>query len=383
MGVSVIVPIYNGEKTIKKCVESILAQDSKDIEVVLVDDGSVDNSSAICDDYSESYENITVFHQENKGLAKARLEGCKKAKNEKIAFVDCDDYIEPFIIKKLEESMIVDESHLVCSHIIFESSDKCVKSNSYSELGRKKIDDVLNRLIDSELGNEIGIEMTMCGKLFQKDLLIEALDEIAGCKSYGEDLEELLRYISKIDNITFVNEWGYHYVKYDNSMSNNVDLSYFNKIKKIYDVFESLSDSIEKNKQIINQANLFIRFLLMETTSSIFPKIELGYISYVPPYEIIPKGSKLVIYGAGKVGKSMAKCLKASEFAEIVLWIDNNCSESIYGIEVEEPKEICKCVYDYVLIAVSVEDYVNEIREQLKQLGVPEGKILWKKPYNG
>ena len=91
--VSVIVPIYNSEDTIKGCISSIVEQSFDDIEIILVDDGSTDQSGRICDDFASKDSRIIVIHQENKGRTAARFEGVKRAKGDWIAFVDSDDQL--------------------------------------------------------------------------------------------------------------------------------------------------------------------------------------------------------------------------------------------------------------------------------------------------
>ena len=117
MKLSIIVPIYNVEQYLRKCVDSLLAQDISDYEIILVDDGSTDNSGAICDEYtSPSFVNsltrsvvIKVIHQENGGLSAARNTGIKAAKGEYICFVDSDDYWEPNVLGKLMEQVERDD----------------------------------------------------------------------------------------------------------------------------------------------------------------------------------------------------------------------------------------------------------------------------------
>lgn len=106
--VSVIVPVYNVEKYLNACIDSILAQTFTDFELILVDDGSQDNSGAICDDYARKDERITVIHQKNQGQAAARNNGIKIARAEWIHFVDSDDLIHPQILEILYSA--VDEN---------------------------------------------------------------------------------------------------------------------------------------------------------------------------------------------------------------------------------------------------------------------------------
>lgn len=101
--VSIIIPIYNAEEYLEKCVESVLNQTEKDIEVILVDDGSKDNSLKICRSYSERDKRVRVIHQENAGVSAARNKGIKIASGKYIGFVDSDDWIEPDMYKTLLE----------------------------------------------------------------------------------------------------------------------------------------------------------------------------------------------------------------------------------------------------------------------------------------
>lgn len=92
---SVIIPVYNVEKYLRKCVDSVLAQDIADMEVILIDDGSPDNSGAICDDYAEKDTRVKVIHKKNEGLSSARNAGLDIARGKYITFVDSDDYVLP------------------------------------------------------------------------------------------------------------------------------------------------------------------------------------------------------------------------------------------------------------------------------------------------
>lgn len=98
---SFIIPVYNVASYLRKCVDSLLAQDYDDYEIILVDDGSTDGSGKICDEYAEKHDNIRVIHQHNAGLSAARNSGIKMAKGEYICFVDSDDYWQPNVLASL------------------------------------------------------------------------------------------------------------------------------------------------------------------------------------------------------------------------------------------------------------------------------------------
>ena len=113
--IGVIVPVYNAERYLRKCVESILNQSFHDFELILIDDGSIDVSGKICDEYAEKNNNVRVIHSAHKGLAAIRNRGLEENNSEYIAFVDSDDYIAPDYLKTLYQIMIRNKSDLVIS----------------------------------------------------------------------------------------------------------------------------------------------------------------------------------------------------------------------------------------------------------------------------
>ena len=119
--ISVIVPVYNSEKYLRRCIESILNQTFDDIEVILIDDGSTDDSRKICDEYAAKNTKILVYHQENSGQAAARNFGFKNARAEWICFVDSDDMIHPQMLEMLYEAVIEEKCKIamcgVCESI--------------------------------------------------------------------------------------------------------------------------------------------------------------------------------------------------------------------------------------------------------------------------
>lgn len=137
--VSIIVPVYNCEKSLKICIESIIKQTLKEIEIILVDDGSVDNSGVICDEYSALDKRITVIHQENKGAGKARNTGLAKAKGEYIGFVDSDDWIEQNMFEIMYNSAKTDKLDIIrCNTVIHEMNEKRI---SWTPLDIKQVCD--------------------------------------------------------------------------------------------------------------------------------------------------------------------------------------------------------------------------------------------------
>lgn len=114
--ISVVVPVYNVEHYLDKCMASLLAQSYTDYELILVDDGSTDQSGILCDRYAEQYEHVRVIHQQNKGLGGARNTGIENAKGDYLLFIDSDDFIHPDLLKRCADHA----QHYDCDMVLFD-----------------------------------------------------------------------------------------------------------------------------------------------------------------------------------------------------------------------------------------------------------------------
>lgn len=158
---SVIVPVYNVQDYLRQCVDSIINQSYKNLEIILVDDGSTDDSGIICDDYAKKYDNVLVFHKPNGGQSSARNLGLKKAKSDYIAFIDSDDFIEPNMFEVLLNHIFNYNADIsMCSYRPF--FNDCVREREEdSKISVFYEDDVLLRLY---------YEFSPCNKIFKKTL---------------------------------------------------------------------------------------------------------------------------------------------------------------------------------------------------------------------
>jgi glycosyltransferase involved in cell wall biosynthesis len=142
MKVSVIVPVYNVYEYIEKCLDSLVNQTYKNIEIILINDGSTDNSLDIIKKYQKKHENIIVINQENHGQGYARNKGIEKSNGEFIMFVDSDDYVDTDIVKKLVGS-IKDNDAVVCN-IYKVINENLLEFHNYLEYGSDKINFMLS-----------------------------------------------------------------------------------------------------------------------------------------------------------------------------------------------------------------------------------------------
>ena len=168
--ISFIVPIYNVERYLQKCVDSILAQSYSNIEVVLVDDGSTDESVAICDSYANRDKRVQVIHKENGGASSARNEGLRFAHGSYIAFIDSDDYVSPLMSEKLYSAMEQTNSDLAMCYFSYTNENGDITDNyvDKTRIGEYETDELLRTLSS---GWTLGI--LVWNKLFKKSLFDE------------------------------------------------------------------------------------------------------------------------------------------------------------------------------------------------------------------
>lgn len=169
--ISVIVPIYNVEKYLRQCLDSLLMQTYKNIEVIMVDDGSPDNCGAICDEYAEKYSNFIAVHKENAGLGMARNTGMEHMNGDYVMFIDSDDYISTDLIEVLYNA--IKENHVDISKSGFirvKNDGSIYDKRIYNDevfKGKKAATEFLPRLIGSSPERKDSLEMSVCASLYR------------------------------------------------------------------------------------------------------------------------------------------------------------------------------------------------------------------------
>ena len=202
--VSIIVPVYNGEQVIRRCVDSVLKQSFTDWELLLINDGSTDSSFQICQEYADTYQNIFAFHKENEGVSVTRNIGIQEAKGIYVKFVDCDDYLEQDHIKLLVERMEDSEADLVISGYTRHKEGNITKNypkESFSE-SKEEFGQLFFLLYNRWFLN------TPWNKLYRREKIRAGFPKEL---SLGEDLLFNLEYIKGIDRICVCEETGYQY----------------------------------------------------------------------------------------------------------------------------------------------------------------------------
>lgn len=209
VSVSVIVPVYNVEKYLRRCIDSVLAQTLTDFELILVDDGSPDESGKICEEYALKDDRIRVIHKTNDGVSSARNIGIESAIGEYLAFIDSDDCVDSDYL----ETFWKNQTDLTLSmHITFDESGKKLWGEPYQEY---------------ECHNVLEMDYTyLCNKLYSPYCRLYKRSSVENNKirfplgiTWGEDGMFAGEYIKHVRSVHVIPYSGYHYVKYNSADS--------------------------------------------------------------------------------------------------------------------------------------------------------------------
>lgn len=242
--ISIIVPVYNVENYLKKCVDSILSQTYRDIEVILVDDGSTDKSGEICDDYAKKDSRVKVLHKKNGGLSSARNAGIDIAQGNYLGFVDSDDYIEKDMYEILYKNLIDNNADISVCGIT-----NCYDGNQYPECSKKTflVLDSKSALREVLIGSKFSVPA--CNKIYNKNLFNDIKYPVG---KLSEDAFVTPTLISNSKKVVVDTTPKYYYVHRTGSITS----SYFKM--KDFDVVEAYNINLkmvrDKFPELENQA---------------------------------------------------------------------------------------------------------------------------------
>lgn len=260
--VSIIVPVYNAGKTLKRCVNSIINQSYKDWELLLVDDGSTDDSSIICDKYVQQDRRIRVFHKQNGGVSSARNVGLDNAIGEWVTFIDSDDWIEKGMLNIVDIASNVD---LICCYYVAEGWKEWV-SDPYKNKIYK--DYMMSDFLTECLLKSVFIT----GKFFRRELIEKYIMRFDTNLSYSEDTLFIYSYICYIKSVQTFSDSFYHYDKNESSLSKRCEdwQKYSNTLEKELIVIDNLGKIFHwypekvRNMTILFFVNRYIYYISIQ-----------------------------------------------------------------------------------------------------------------------
>lgn len=254
--ISIIVPVYNVEDYVRKCLDSIINQTYKNIEIIIVNDGSTDNSLKICKEYSKKDNRIILIDQNNQGLSSARNNGIKKSHGQYIGFVDSDDVISPYMYEYLYKAIKEDNSNIsICDYTNFDKKEPSF-DKEYTNYKLTNIEALQELMIDKKITNYA------VNKLYLKSLF-DDIEYPIGKKF--EDIATTYKLFKKSQVISFVDCKLYGYYqregsitkKYNKDSTRDFIESVSNRYNDLYNYNQNLNDYLT-----MNRTNYTLRYFL-------------------------------------------------------------------------------------------------------------------------
>lgn len=325
--ISIIVPLYNAEKYIEKCLNSIIKQTYIHIEIIIVDDGSTDMSGKIADKYALEDSRIKVIHQSNQGVSVARNNGLKSVSGEFVTFVDSDDWIELNMLECLYmESQREKSDIVICGWLEEKGDTKQEKVLGIKEdtLSLNQVNNMKN-LIEYSIGNDFG----SWAKLFRTEVILKNSIFFPENIPLGEDYIFILRFLTYAKTASFLNSPLYHYRFVENSAVNKVyecSMDYY------------LMIDFEKRK-MMDCCNMNNKTMQIEADQFIANKLFDCILQ-----EVNPKSSR------GKYGR-IKKIMNMLFSKKITYLLDGkmNFSASILRLFVQRNLAFIVCILTYIL----------------------------------
>lgn len=375
----VVVPIYNAESTLRKCIDSIIGQTYENIEVVLVNDGSCDGSLKICKEYAKRDGRIQIINQVNQGLIMARYNGAAVLNCDYLTFVDADDWIDLYAYEKMSVYMDNDEDVVMFQIIRYFDESNQTFSKSNFPAGRYNKNDIKNIILPYMVWDikkyDFGIDPSLCCKIIKKNILMSELERVKRLKIYyGEDSAVTYPLFQNINSLVISEEcFYYHRQRVGQKIASYIeDEEFYGKLFLLYDY---LKKRIGTNREICKQIDYFYVYSVnMRLRIYGDRKSRRGYVF---PFDIIPVRSKIVIYGASEIGQLFYEQIMRIKYCTVVAWVDRN-SLMYQHLGVKNIEQLMYCEdYDYIVIAVGKKEIANQIIKDLTSMGIDENKIVW------
>lgn len=227
--ISIITPVYNGEKYLRPCLDSIINQTYQNWELLLIDDGSTDNSGNICEEYADKEQRISVIHKENEGPAAARNDGLENIQGAYVSFVDCDDWLEPEMYTTMLQALNKEQADIIiCGYTedYLDSFSKQIRAEG--TLTTYDAQEVVKMLLTGKIGSYLW------SMLFKREVIQELMPNLI----QYEDHATIFKWMLHAHRITLLNQVFYHYRQLPNSTIHSNDSkngeNFFQAIKERY-----------------------------------------------------------------------------------------------------------------------------------------------------
>lgn len=385
--ISIIVPAYNSARYIRKCLTSIQYQEHKNLEIIVVDDGSTDGTRQIVSELAKYDRRIILLTGEHRGQSAARQAGVRLATGDWVYFVDSDDYIASNMIVPLYRRMCTTNSDFVDSGYVEEDeTGKEIKKHLIPDItiDFDKTDDKI-RFICEHVFKECDYYMapSMWTKLYRIGFIKDCMSimpDIPPMSFYGEDFLLLLIALLRCRRVSLVNESNYHYIARSGSLSRHDHIFKFWHQMHLAHYVSMILDRFSCRNALSLDAFYYFKAKMIDwlkdTTEYRLPSFCLSNIDFI-------KDKKIILYGAGNVGHDFYFQLSHYNTCAIVAWCDKNWQNITNEFfEITSLQTAITQDFDVILIAVLDKRIAEGIKNLIIENGVDNTKIIWMKPQN-
>lgn len=279
--ISIIIPAYNVENYIEKCIDSVLKQTYNNIEIIIVDDGSTDSTSMICDNYMSRYDNIIVIHQPNAGLSAARNTGIKNASGDYIGFVDGDDYIDEDMYEILMNNINYFNADVSMIQLCYEIDGKRVFKESTNKVEVLETNEALIELLKDKKVHNFA-----CNKLFKAELWEK--HKFKKGRVY-EDFEVMYKVFLDCKKIVNIDSIKYIYVqRKDSIMHKQVSQYSLDRLNSVMERYNYLKIMQNENLQFYNSYALAVNMIVIYRSIALFDYDDI-YDEFMKHFELFMK----------------------------------------------------------------------------------------------
>lgn len=378
--ISVVVPIYMIDRYLGICVESLLNQTYRNLEIILVDDGSKDRCSEICDLYASKDSRIKVIHKENGGLVSARKAGVLAATGRYIGFVDGDDWVGPGFYQSLYNAIIQNDCDVAIAGFcrdLFNQTKSIYNAISSGYYEGEALKQVFKEMISYGDFYRHGVSTYHWNKLFKREVVLKRQLEISDDVSIGEDAVVVYATLLDCKRICITDNCAYHYRQREDSMlKSSVDFE--KEMVRVRALYKDLSNVVAGHPaeyDLQRQVNDFITGIFIIRSGGFLISDDTDLQLF--PFGCSLKGKMVIIYGGGTFGQQLMKRLAKNDSCEIAGWLDDDYWEyRRCCLNVDPVERISSLDYDYVLVASLDKCYVAATTRRLRDYGVSESKII-------
>jgi glycosyltransferase involved in cell wall biosynthesis len=356
-------------------------QTYENIEVILVDDGSPDGCSVLCDRFSAQDVRVRVMHKENGGLVSARKVGLCLSKGAYVAYVDGDDWIDADLYEKMMNIVLCDDADVVCFGVVKENADElfallnAVKRGLYNT--RSALESLYGMMLDRGNYGHFGVLPFLHAKIFKREILAPAQEAVDEGIVVGEDVACTYPCLLRANSVAISDVCGYHYRMREDSMSAPdaaTEEKAYERMLLLRDYLDWQFSASPYREMLVSQnRRYFIWGLLLKFPQKAFDAATGCSLVYDNLYI----GERVAVYGAGGFGKDIAFGFTRSGVCELVTWVDRDFSDPQKARRGVMAPHTLQSVsyYDKVLLASVHENLLQEMEQTLTDMDIPETKI--------